>query len=137
MDDQTQEAIAEGKVEGEWITHFNAEGKGPVQIADLQSLCLQADFEYGAGGQDLSLFIQTSLDGGRSVVDIAHLKFGKATARKIVGISCTQGHGPIGACDLTLPADTSVNFLGDRIRWVCIARGTYRDSSISMSVVPR
>lgn len=109
-----------------------------VQIGDwvgdldgMLSASLQAQFEYGSGGSSATLFIQTSLDGGATPIDIAAIAFTTANATKLINLSAlTPKTTPADAQQQALTPGTCLDgILGDRLRAVLVSTGTYGSST--------
>jgi hypothetical protein len=98
----------------------------------MSAVSLQARLAYGSGGTKVSVYIQTSLDGGNSWVDIACLTFTTASATKVINLS---GLTPVTTAatptDGALVDDTAVDgILGDRLRAKVVSAGTYAGSTV-------
>ncbi len=94
---------------------------------DVAALSVQAAFVHGAAGTDVQTFIQTSLDGGLTWIDIMNLGFLVTTATKVSAVrrdialaaAITPGDG-------ALTVNTILDGLfGDRVRVKAISTGTY------------
>lgn len=94
---------------------------------DVKHVCVQASFVRGAGGTDVQTFIQTSLDGGLTWIDIMNLGFLVTTAVKVSAVHRdTALAAAITPGDGALAANSIVNgLLGDRLRVKAISTGTY------------
>lgn len=94
---------------------------------DVKHLQVQGTFVYGSGGTDVQVFIQTSLDGGTTWIDIMNLTFLLATLKKVSAAHRdTALAASITPTDGTLTSDVVVNgLIGDRVRVVVISTGTY------------
>jgi len=103
-----------------------------INLTGLSSLALQAIFTYGSGGTSAKAYVQTSLDGGVTWVDIACFAFTTTTATKVSALTmrlapATQAFAPTNG---TLTDDTVVNgVIGDRIRVILTTVGTYAGST--------
>jgi len=105
-----------------------------------KTLAVLAKFVRAAGGGTLDVYIQTSLDGGATWMDIMNLTFGITTANQI-GVVKTD----IAVAAAVVPADAALTddtildgVLGDRIRCKYVAAGTaYSGAShITVTAVP-
>ena len=94
----------------------------------MKHLTAEAKFLYGAGGTDVNLYIQTSLDEGLSWIDIIQFNFLTTAANKVSSVtSCiapaAQAFAPV---DGSLASNTIIQgVLGDRIRLKYLSTGTY------------
>lgn len=105
----------------------------------VKSLGLLAKFLYGSAGTTTKAYVQTSLDGGATWVDIACFAFTTAAASKLSSvknnIATAAGATPT---DGTLTDNTILDgVLGDRTRVKYIVAGTYTGAtSLTVSMVP-
>lgn len=99
-----------------------------VRNAWPEYIVVEAILTYGSGGTTAKAYVQTSLDGGTTWVDIACFAFTTATASKVSALTAhvapgTQAFTPT---DGTLTDNTVVNgVLGDRFRCKLTTTGTY------------
>ncbi len=98
-----------------------------IPLRDVKHLQIIAKFVRDAGGTDVKVFIQTSLDGGVTFIDLMNVRFTTATATKV---SAAHRDTPLAAAitpsDAGLANDVVVNgLIGDRIRAVVVSTGTY------------
>src|SRR5512140_3715087 len=72
-----------------------------------RSLLAQFDFVYGSGGTSLKAWLQTTLDGGKSWIDIASFAVTTASAKKVVNLSSlTPVTSPYAPTDGSLADNT-------------------------------
>jgi hypothetical protein len=104
------------------------------------SLAIQANFTYGSGGTSVDVYVQTSLDGGVTWVDIAQFSFATTTARKAYNLTNAAVTTQATPGDGTLTGNTCVNgFLGSlyRIKSVVVASSAYAGgTTIVVTAVP-
>jgi hypothetical protein len=117
---------ANGTQTGEWVTGL----KG------LTAATLQARLAVGAGGGTAKVYIQTSLDGGVTAVDVACMTFTTASAAKVQNVSgLTAKSSPATPADAALTDDTTLDgVLGDRLRAKVVTAGTVYTGSTVLSV---
>jgi hypothetical protein len=95
---------------------------------DADGLIVESIFDYGSGGTTAKVFVQTSLDGGTTWIDIISHAFLLADLSKVSAVSTTiapssQAFAP---SDGALADNTVVNgVLSDRIRVKLVTTGTY------------
>jgi hypothetical protein len=105
------------------------------------SVTVQCNFTYGSGGTTADAWVQTSLDGGATWVDIANCHFTTSTARFAYNLSSltpvTTEYTPT---DGTLSANTAKDgILGPSYRVKYTTTGTYATSttlSVDINGVP-
>ena len=102
-----------------------------------RSLCVQANFTYGSGGTTLNAYLQTSLDGGVTWIDIAQFSFATASARFVYNLSSltpvTTEYTPT---DGTLSSNTAKDgILGPLFQVKLASTGTYAGSNLRIDVV--
>lgn len=91
------------------------------------NLTLQGNFTYGSGGTSADAYVQTSIDGGTTWIDVANFHFTTATARFVYNLSSstpvTTEYTPT---DGTLAANTSKDgVFGNQWRVKYTTVGTY------------
>jgi hypothetical protein len=93
----------------------------------VSSLSVQAVFVRAAGGTDVDVYVQTTIDGGATWIDIIQFHFLTTTATKISSVrEATAVAAAIVPTDGTLGNDTIVDgVLGDRLRVKVQTTGTY------------
>lgn len=105
-------------------------------IIKLPSHCIGlsvlANFTYGSGGTTADAWVQTSLDGGNTWMDIFEFSFALASAKKAMTvISESAVLTPTTPADGTLTANTAIaGFIGDRVRVKYTTVGTYGGSTV-------
>jgi hypothetical protein len=106
--------------------------------AGVGMLAVQSVFVRAAGGTSTKVYIQTSLDGGVTWIDVAQHAFLITTATKVsavrAAIAMAGGYVPT---DGTLADDTIKDgLMGDRVRVKWVVAGTYTGaSSITVTAV--
>lgn len=97
-----------------------------------QSLAIEGIFTYGSGGTSADAWVQTSLDGGNTWIDVANFHFTTASAKFAYNLSAltpvTTEYTPT---DGTLSANTSKDgILGPLIRVKYTTVGTYAGGTL-------
>ena len=97
----------------------------------VESVTLQANFTYGSGGTNATVYIQTSLDGGGTWVDIACFQFTTSSSRQIANLSAlTAVTTQYTATDGSLTANTCKDgIIGNLFRTKTTTTGTYAGST--------
>jgi hypothetical protein len=109
-------------------TAVTAQVTAPVQLGrtPLNAVNIQAKLAYGSGGTTIAAWVQTSLDGGASWVDIASFAFTTASLTSILNISAltpiTTAYLPT---DGTLAAGGKDGVVGTLYRLKYTVTGTY------------
>ena len=112
-------------------TAISATATTPItNLGGMSYLAVEAVFLYGSGGTNANVYIQTSLDGGLSWIDIMEFVFTTSALTKVNSTSIYQTsaspYAPITPSDGSLTASTAVpGILGDRIRAKYVTTGTY------------
>ena len=110
-------------------------------IATAKYLTVQSKFLYGAGGTATRVFVQTTLDGGATWVDIVNHDFATAAGTKISSV--TTDVAPAAQAftpgDAALTTNTIIQgVIGSRIRAKIVTTGTYSGAtSIDVRVVTK
>jgi hypothetical protein len=110
-------------------TALSATGGTAVQFThgSPRNVTLEAIFTYGSGGTSADAYVQTSLDGGATWIDIANFHFTTSSLSKVVNLSSLT---PVTT--LTTPSDGSLSantvvdgIIGTQIRVKYVSVGTY------------
>ncbi len=104
---------------------------------DVEHLTIQGNFAWGSGGTTADVYVQTSMDGGRSWCDIAEFSFTTAIAVKICNLSAltpvTTVYTPT---DGTLSANTVKDgIIGSQLRAKYKSSGTYSTTTVYIDVI--
>ena len=96
-------------------------------LTGMKYLVAQATFLYGAGGTTAKAYVQTSIDGGSSWIDVMCFSFTTAAATKVSAVKCdTALAAAVAPTDGSLTNDTILSgLLGDRVRVKYVTTGTY------------
>lgn len=112
----------------------------PIKLPDApRALVVQASFSYGAGGTAVDAYLQTSLDGGTTWVDIAQFHFTTTTARAVFNLSSltpvTTQYAPT---DGSLASNTAKDgILGQMFQVKLASTGTYTGATaLSIDINP-
>lgn len=101
---------------------------GPAKlIAAPRTLVAQGNLAYGSGGTTVNAYLQTSIDGGLTWIDIAQWSLTTAASRTVYVLSAeTSIVTPYAALDGTLGANTARDgILGSTFRVKYVTTGTY------------
>jgi hypothetical protein len=108
----------------------------PVKFsAPPRSLAVQANFAYGSGGTSVDAYLQTSLDGGATWIDIAQFHLTTASARFVYNLnSQTPVATEYTPTDGALAANTAKDgILGPQLRVKYGSTGAYAGAT-SLSI---
>jgi len=96
-------------------------------MAGMKYLCVEAQFTYGSSGTTAKVWVQTSLDGGVTWIDVMNFAFTTASASKVSAVvTSTALAAGATPTDGTLADNTIVSgLLGDRVRLKYTTTGTY------------
>ncbi len=109
-------------------TALSATATTPItQLGGMKYLVAEAIFLYGSGGTTTNAYIQTSLDGGLTWVDIINFSFTTSAASKIWATTADVAVAAVVTpSDGALTSNTIVQgVLGDRLRLKYVTTGTY------------
>lgn len=108
-------------------------------LVGCQSLAIHFNFDYGSGGTSFKFWVQTSLDGGTTWVDIACFAGTTSDMRRVVNLSTrTPVTTAATPSDGALADNTAVDgILGDRFRVKRTTVGTYAGTTCQISIVSR
>jgi hypothetical protein len=105
--------------------------------ANPGNVTAQAKFTYGSGGTSVNAYLQTSLDGGTTWIDIANWSLTTASATSVYSLSpatpVTTAYVPT---DGTLGANTSKDGIQGnlfRVKWTSV--GTYAGTTLRVDMV--
>lgn len=99
-----------------------------VNIDKYRGVTIQANFTYAASAAtSVTAYVQTTLDGGATWVDVVAFQFTTSSAIKIANVRRTTPVTTIATpTDGLLTANTCVDgVLGDRLRVKWVSVGTY------------
>jgi len=118
-------------------TAVTASVSATLQLINVRNLYIQGKFTYGSGGTSAKAWLQTSLDGGTSWIDIANFAFTTATATRVYSLDGTAVTTIYTPTDATLTDNTVKNgILGDKYRVKYTTTGTYAGSTtLAVSIV--
>lgn len=103
---------------------------GVFAIGRCESLTLQGVITVAGGGTTAKAWVQTSLDGGATWMDIANFAFTTSTAARAYHLTPVAVTTIATPSDGTLADNTAVNgFLGPVIRVKLTTTGTYTGAS--------
>ncbi len=113
---------------------------GTIRSRNPQSAVIQGALTYGSGGTTARAWVQTSIDGGVTWIDVADFSFTTSSARFIYNLSAqTPVTTQYTATDGTLSANTSKDgILGQTWRVKYTTTGTYAGSTtLRIDVIAR
>ena len=98
----------------------------------MTAATIQVSLAYGSGGAKIALYVQTSIDGGSTWIDIACSTFTTAGGTRLVNLSgLTPKTAEITPTDGALTDDSCLDgILGDRLRIKVVSSGTYGGSTL-------
>jgi hypothetical protein len=99
-------------------------------VGRVESLTLHAVITVAGGGTTAKAWVQTSIDGGSTWMDIANFAFTTSTATRAYHLTAAAVTSIATPTDGSLADNTAVNgFLGDRFRVKLTTTGTYTGAS--------
>ena len=108
-------------------------------LTHARSIAIQANFTYGSGGTTAKFWVQTSLDGGATWIDICNFAHATASLRRAYNLSALTPLTTVyAATDGTLADDTAKDgIIGTLIRVKYTTTGTYAATTIKITAVPK
>ncbi len=108
-------------------------------LVNAKSIAIQCNFAYTSGGTTAKFYVQTSLDGGTTWIDIACFAHTTASLRRVYNLSSlTAVTSVYTATDGTLTDNTSKGgIIGNLIRVKYTTVGTYAGTSVKITAVPK
>ncbi len=122
---------------------LTAVSRGEVSgLHGMKSLTVQANFVYGSAGTTCDVWVQTSLDGGVTWVDIMQFAFLLASLRKVHTVvipAVVATRTNVTPLTATLADDIIQDgILGDRLRVILTTTGTYAgDTTLTVEAHPK
>ncbi len=115
---------------------------GPTVVIGTPAkyLTAQAKFLYGAGGTNVTVYIQTSIDNGVTWLDVMSFQFTTAAATKVSACSLDVAlAAAVTPTTGSLAANTILNgLLGNQFRAQYVTTGTYSGAtSIKVDIVTK
>lgn len=101
-------------------------------LTGMQSLTVSLRFAWGSGGTAVKAYLQTSIDGGNTWIDIACVVFGTASEHAALNFSAlTPKITQVTPSDGAMSDDTAIDgILGDRVRLKVVSTGTYAGNTL-------
>jgi hypothetical protein len=104
-----------------------------IKLPDAaRNVVVQGNFTYGSGGTTADAYLQTSIDGGSTWIDIANFHFTTSSLRAAYNLN---GQTPVTtqytATDGSLSANTAKDgILGPQLRVKYVTTGTYAGGTV-------
>lgn len=112
---------------------------GPaIVLAGIKYLACQAVFTYGSGGTTAKFWVQTTLDGGVTWIDIMSFAFTTATLSKVSAVVTSTALAAGVTPGSAALADNTIlsGLLGEQVRVLGTSTGTYAGgTTIAISAV--
>lgn len=107
-----------------------------TKLAGAKYLAVEAVFVRAAGGGTADVYIQTSLDGGVTWIDIMNFHFTTATATKVSAVVLSTAlAAAVTPGDGALASDTILSgLLGSQLRCKYVSAGTVYTGATSLAV---
>jgi hypothetical protein len=103
---------------------------------NVDGVIAQVVFTYGSGGTNATAYLQTSLDGGATWIDIYAFQATTASKSAVVNLrSDTVITTAAAPTDGSLTANTAVSgIIGDRFRVKYTTTGTYASTTLAVTL---
>ena len=108
-------------------------------LTHAKAVTIQANFVYGSGGTTAAFWVQMSLDGGATWVDVCNFAHTAASLRRAYNLSAlTPVTTVYTATDGALADNTAKDgIIGGLIRVKYVTTGTYAATTIKITAVPK
>lgn len=108
-------------------------------LEGILAATIQCRFAYGSGGTAAKAYVQTSVDGGETFIDVACFAFTTSSGVKVINLSgLTPVTTPITPSDAALADNTFVDgILGSIWRVRLTTTGTYANTNMVVSIEAR
>ncbi len=96
---------------------LNGAAQTPIKnLEGMLAATIEARFAYGSGGASAKAYVQVTLDGGQTWIDVACFAFATASATRVINLSgLTPKLTPLTPSDGALADDTFIDgVLGSR-----------------------
>lgn len=94
--------------------------------AGTKHINIHSNFTYGSGGTTAKYYLQTSMDGGTTWLDLAALAHTTASLRRVISLDLEVAGALATATDAALTDNTKIDGIaGDRLRLKYTTVGTY------------
>lgn len=105
---------------------------GPGGQETDTNMIIKCTFTYGSGGTSVDAYIQTSIDGGSTWMDVVHCSFTTSSLTNIYNLSSNTVHTTaVVPTDGALTANTSVDgIIGMMWRVKYVTVGTYAGGTV-------
>jgi hypothetical protein len=114
---------------------------GPVVRLDpaISYLVVEAQLVYGSGGTTIDVYVQTSVDGGASWIDVMNFHMTTASFAKASAVVATTALAAGAAVtDGSLASGTILSgLIGDRVRTKTVIVGTYAASTLRVDGIAK
>ena len=103
-----------------------------IGLQGLNAASLQVRFNWGSGGTQTNVFIQSSIDQGQTWFDIANIQFTTSSGTELINLSgLDKLTTPTAPTNLTLTPNTVLDGpIGDRLQAVIVSTGTYGGNTL-------
>lgn len=108
-------------------------------VGGATELVVQAVFDYGSGGTSVTVWVQTSIDGGATWLDIACFQFTTADDEVVIPLTTAMPAAPTTTGDGVLAPDEIINgLIGDALRVKGESIGTYAgDTTLTIKALTK
>lgn len=102
-----------------------------------RSACIQCVLTYGSGGTSADFYVQTSLNGGGTWVDMANFHYTTSGGASIINLSSlTPKTTQYTPTNKAISANSSVDgIIGDRLMVSYVIVGSYSTTTVAIDVI--
>jgi hypothetical protein len=104
----------------------------------MRGLTAQIALAWGSGGTTIDAYLQTSVDGGATWIDIWNVHLLTASAVAVASFFTDEAVAPFTPSDGALASNTQINgVLGNMLRLKLVTVGTYANTVVAGRIVVR
>jgi hypothetical protein len=119
-------------------TAGNYVGQAVTGLDGINSMSAQLSLAYGSGGTQIDAYLQTSVDGGNTWIDIANVEWTTSSAKAVLNFFTAEAMAAFTPSDGAITANTNQQgVLGNQVRLKLHTQGTYANTVVAGRIVVR
>lgn len=113
-------------------------GQAVTGLDGMRSMSAQLSFAHGTSGTSVDAYLQTSLDGGATWIDIANAHWTTSSAVAVLNFFTDEGVDAFVPSDGAMSSNTNQQgVLGNQVRLKLTTVGTYANTVVAGRIVVR